>query len=135
MVTAAWLYTLIPATAALAGAAVATRIRPNAKLISAIQHFAAGVVFAAAAGEILPDVTRGGSPWATVIGRAIGVAAMLAVKQTEALFEGAVGLLVAVGIDLLIDGLVLGIGFAAAARAGILLTIALTLEVLFLGLT
>ena len=39
-----------------------------------------------------------------------------------------------VGIDILIDGLVLGIGFAAGAKQGLLLTGALTLEVLFLGL-
>ncbi len=39
------------------------------------------------------------------------------------------------GIDILVDGLVLGIAFAAGAKAGILLTVALTIEVLFLGLT
>ena len=40
-----------------------------------------------------------------------------------------------IGIDILIDGLVLGIGFAAGPKVGLLLTIALTIEVLFLGLT
>ena len=40
-----------------------------------------------------------------------------------------------VGVDILIDGLVLGIGFVAGAKVGLLLTIALTIEVLFLGLT
>jgi ZIP family zinc transporter len=34
-----------------------------------------------------------------------------------------------------VDGLVLGIAFAAGGKAGILLTVALTIEVLFLGLT
>ena len=48
----AWLYTLIPAAAAVLGAAVAVNMRPGPVLVSAIQHFAAGVVFAAAAGEI-----------------------------------------------------------------------------------
>ena len=57
------------------------------------------------------------------------------VKQVEERFKGAAGLLSAVGVDILIDGLVLGIGFAAGERAGLLLTIALTLEVIFLGLT
>lgn len=41
----------------------------------------------------------------------------------------------AVGIDILVDGLVLGLAFVAGEQAGILLTVALTLEVLFLGLT
>ena len=50
MVISAWIYTLIPAAAAIIGAAVAVNVRPGPTLASAIQHFAAGVVFAAAAG-------------------------------------------------------------------------------------
>jgi ZIP family zinc transporter len=134
-VTAAWAYTLIPVLAAIVGAVAATVMRPSAAVVSAIQHFAAGVVFAAAAGEILPDVMHGQSPTATIIGGAVGVAAMLLVKALETRFKGPAGLLTAVGVDVLIDGIVLGIGFAAGARVGVLLTIALTLEVLFLGLT
>jgi zinc transporter, ZIP family len=41
----------------------------------------------------------------------------------------------AIGIDIFVDGIVLGLSFVAGAKAGLLLTIALTLEVLFLGLT
>ncbi|MBT2557969.1 ZIP family metal transporter [Hymenobacter sp. ISL-91] len=44
------------------------------------------------------------------------------------------GLLTGVGIDILIDGLLLGIGFAAGAEEGLLLAVALTIEVLSLGL-
>lgn len=128
-------YTLIPMSAALLGAIVALLSRPNPIVVSAIQHFAAGVVFAAAAGEILPDVIHGSSAWATAIGGAAGVVAMLLVKHMETFLKGPAGLLIAVAIDIFIDGLVLGIGFVAAARTGLLLTIALTLEVLFLGLT
>jgi ZIP family zinc transporter len=131
----AWIFTLIPAGAAIIGAAVAVNARPGPTIVSAIQHFAAGVIFAAAAGEILPDVMHGGSPIATVIGGAVGVVAMLLVKQLETLVKGPIGLLTMVGVDILIDGLVLGIGFVAGAKTGILLTIALTIEVLFLGLT
>ena len=60
---------------------------------------------------------------------------MLLVKALETRFKGPAGLLTAVGVDVLIDGIVLGIGFAAGAKVGVLLTIALTLEILFLGLT
>ncbi|MEZ0612394.1 ZIP family metal transporter [Fibrella sp. WM1] len=42
--------------------------------------------------------------------------------------------LLAIGIDILIDGLLLGIGFAAGAKEGILLAFALAVEVLSLGL-
>ncbi|MCX8252654.1 Transporter (plasmid) [Beijerinckiaceae bacterium RH AL1] len=131
----AWLYTLIPAAAAVVGAVAAVRFRPGPALVSAIQHFAAGVVFAAAAGEILPDVMHRGSPVATVVGGGIGVAVMLLVEKVGSLIKGPVGLMAMVGVDILIDGLVLGIGFTAGAKVGLLLTVALTLEILFLGLT
>ena len=131
----AWIYTLIPVTATVFGAAISTQFRPGPVLISAVQHFAAGVVFAAAAGEILPDVMHGGSPLATVIGGVLGVGLMLLIKQLEGMVRGPVGLVLTVGVDVLVDGLLLGIAFAAGARAGILLTMALTIEVLFLGMT
>ncbi|MBK5655027.1 MAG: transporter [Rhizobium sp.] len=129
------MYTLIPAAAAVLGAVAAVNIRPGPRIVSAIQHLAAGVVFAAAAGEILPDLMHRNAPVATVVGGGIALAVMLAIKQVEGLVKGPLGLLSMVGVDILIDGLVLGIGFSAGAKAGILLTVALTLEVLFLGLT
>ncbi|MEE7450941.1 transporter [Methylobacterium radiotolerans] len=131
----AWAYTLIPVAAAILGAAVAVNLRPGPVLVSAVQHFAAGVVFAAAAGEILPDLKHTGSVWAIVLGGGVGIAAMLGVRTLERRLEGPVGLMAVTGIDILVDGLVLGIAFAAGAKAGILLTVALTIEVLFLGLT
>ena len=131
----AWAYTLIPVAAAILGAAVAVNLRPGPVLVSAVQHFAAGVVFAAAAGEILPDLKHTGSVWAIVLGGGVGIAAMLGVRTLERRLEGPVGLMAVTGIDILVDGLVLGIAFAAGAKAGILLTVALTIEVLFLSLT
>lgn len=132
--TSAWLYTLIPVGVAVLGALGAVNVRPGPILVSAIQHFAAGVVFAAAAGEIMPDVAHSGSPVATIVGGFAGIAVMLTIRQLERVIKGPTGLLTLVGVDLLIDGLVLGIAFAAGAKAGLLLTIALSVEVLFLGL-
>lgn len=129
------IYTLIPMGAAIFGAGIAVWVRLGPKLVSAIQHFAAGVVFAAAAGELLPDIMHRGSPWATIVGGVIGIVVMLLVKQLERSVKGPIGLCTAIGVDVLIDGLVLGIGFAASPKVGLLLTIALTIEVLFLGLT
>lgn len=131
---AAWVYTLVPAVLAVIAASMAVWVRPGPLAISAIQHFAAGVVFAAAAGEILPDIKHQGSVVATFVGGAAGVATMLLIKELERFIKGRAGLLATIGIDILIDGLVLGIGFAAGAKAGLLLTIALSLEVVFLGL-
>ena len=90
-----WGYTLVPVLAALLGAIVAANSRPSPVAVSAMQHFAAGVVFAAAAGKILPDVMHGGSVRATVIGGALGVIAMLLVRATEERAKGPAGLLAA----------------------------------------
>ncbi len=113
---------------------IAVSVRPGPLTVSAIQHFAAGVVFAAAAGEILPDIKHQGSAIATLVGGSAGVVVMLPVKQIESYIKGPAGLLTTIGIDILIDGLVLGIAFATGAKAGVLLTVALSLEVVFLGL-
>jgi ZIP family zinc transporter len=128
-------FTLIPVAAVLIGSLVAVTRRPSEAIVSAMQHLAAGVVFAAAAVEILPQVMHEGSPIATFIGGAIGITVMLSLKAIEGRAKGPVAMLGAVGVDILIDGLVLGLAFIAGGKAGLLLTIALTLEVLFLGLT
>ena len=128
-------FALIPAVAIVLGALVSGWRTPSDQIVAAMQHLAAGVVFAAAATEVLPQVMHGGSPVATLIGGAAGVAFMLALKLGESRFAGPIGLIAAVGIDLLVDGLVLGLAFIAGERAGLLLAIALTLEVLFLALS
>ena len=131
----ALLYTLAPVLAVVLGAIIASRTKLNPGLVAGLQHLAAGVVFAAAATEILPQVKNEASPSATLIGGAAGVVTMLGLKAFEARFKGPMALLAAIGIDILVDGLVLGLAFVAGEKAGFLLTIALTLEVLFLGLT
>ena len=57
---------------------------------------------------------------------------MLGIKRLAETTKGTLGLVVMVEVDIFIDGLVLGIGFAAGAKQGFLLTVALTTEVLFL---
>ncbi|QCI80490.1 transporter [Hankyongella ginsenosidimutans] len=128
-------YTVIPVIAVLFGAIVTVWRPPGPRLTSAIQHLAAGVVFAAAAAEILPQVMHERSPAATLIGGTAGMLVMLGLKSLEDRLRGPIALIGAIGTDLLIDGLVLGLAFIAGEKAGLLLTIALTLEVLFLGVT
>jgi ZIP family zinc transporter len=48
--------------------------------------------------------------------------------------SGPTGLLIPIGIDLLLDGLLVGIAFAAGATEGVLLSVALSFELLSLGL-
>lgn len=135
-------FAMIPALAVVVGAAVASIRTPRARVQAMIQHFAAGVVFAAVAGEILPDLHDAHAPIATVIGFAIGVGIMLGIKELvepEGAAEGrpssAKAMLLVVLVDILIDGLLVGVGFAAGREKGILIMVALTLEVLFLGLS
>ena len=135
--------TLIPVFATVLGGAIATFRTPSEKLRSLVQHFAAGVVLAVVSGELLPEMTKEHRPVGVVIGFMLGVALMLGVKAVTERIEGRsgssgdskAGLLTAVGIDVFLDGLLIGVGFAAGERVGTLLVIALTLELLFLGLS
>jgi ZIP family zinc transporter len=128
-------YTIVPIAAALMGALLAILRRPSPIVVSAVQHFAAGVVFAAAAVEILPQVKHANAVWPVVIGGALGVAAMLGLRALGERMHGRVGLISLIGVDIFIDGVVLGLAFAAGEKAGLLLTFALTIEVLFLALS
>lgn len=108
---------------------------------SGVQHFAAGVVFAAIAGEVVPDVLHAGSPRAAIGGFLVGVALMFSLRLLAEKLEGGetgraypLGLLAAVGIDCIVDGVVVGAGFASGARQGLLISGSLALEMLFLGL-
>jgi ZIP family zinc transporter len=67
-------FALIPAGVALAGAIVAAFRSPSPRIRTMIQHFAAGIVAAAAAVELLPDAISKHSPLALAIGFAVGTA-------------------------------------------------------------
>jgi zinc transporter, ZIP family len=138
------LYTLIPVVAAALAGLIAATARPGERVTSAVQHFAAGVVFAAAAIELLPRVLRE-DPWVAIGGFAAGIAVMFGMRaltdrlerrpgggQTRRLPLGFAG---ATALDFAIDGVILGAGFSAGETTGLLLTIALTIEYLFVGLS
>ena len=142
------LFALGPAAAMALGGAVAAFRAPGPRLNSYFQHFAAGVVFAAVATEVLPDVLHERAPVAAIIGFACGTALMLFIRWLttkklageNANSEGGKAkspwsMIATIGVDVFIDGLLIGIGFAANAQTGLLLTIALGMEVLFLGLS
>jgi ZIP family zinc transporter len=132
----------IPILAMLVSATLAVSIGVSAAARNVMNHFAAGLVFAIVAVELLPDIHEA-QPWAVVVGFGVGVAAMLSVgwlggrleKRNEGNERSLIPLLVTVGVDLFIDGLLLGIAFSLGATQGVLLTVALTVEVLALGTT
>ena len=127
-------YTFIPMAAAVLSAVIAVLRRPGRKLTSVVQHLAAGVVFAAAVGEILPEILNQHGTWPIVIGGTLGIAATYGIKWVHCYTHGPAAFVASVGIDTLVDGIVIGIGFVLGAAQGLLLTFALTLEILFLGL-
>lgn len=130
---------LLPVVATVAGGGIAALLPPSAKIRSYIQHFAAGVVFSVVSVELLPDIVKRHLPWEVAIGFASGVAVMLSLKTMTTKLQGSAergfaGLIAGVAIDILLDGVLIGIGFSAGEKEGLLLTLALTVELLSLGL-
>lgn len=145
MNTHALLTMAIPAAVAIAGGALAAVWKPSHQVRSLIQHFAAGVILAALAVELLPDIGKEHATKAVVLGAfAAGSLFMYALKLWTERLEGhggsgaaqgaAVGLLVATFVDVATDGFIIGAGFAAGGETGTVLALGLSVELLFLGL-
>lgn len=64
--TAASLVTF-PVLAGILGGVVPSVRTPSAAMVSGVQHFAAGIVMAAVAGEVLPDLRSRGPLWLIVV--------------------------------------------------------------------
>ncbi len=140
--TDTYLIILIPTLLAIIAAVIATYRKPGEKFTSAVQHFAAGLVIAAVAEELVPEMTSGHGV-AMVIGFVTGVGLMLGIKkftessESKAANSSSAGtmLLLAVGIDLSVDGTLLGLAVGQGLLKSIGLIVALTLEIGFLVLS
>ncbi|MDD4912375.1 MAG: transporter [Sideroxydans sp.] len=138
----------IPAIVALSGGVMASVWSPSHQTRSLIQHFAAGVVLAALAVELLPEISREHAPGPVLIGAfALGSLFMYGLKlwtmrlEHQATLRGvdaaknmSTGLLLATFIDVATDGFIIGAGFAAGGETGMILALGLSVELLFLGL-
>ncbi|AXS78940.1 ZIP family metal transporter [Dechloromonas sp. HYN0024] len=136
----------IPAVVALTGGGLAALWRPSQQTRSLIQHFAAGVVLAALAVELLPEIEREHAPGVILIGAfALGSLFMYGLKLWTMKLEHQAettsiagklnrGLLLATFIDVAMDGFIIGAGFAAGGNTGMILALGLSVELLFLGL-
>ncbi|MFC6864412.1 hypothetical protein ACFQGE_13205 [Halomicroarcula sp. GCM10025817] len=132
---------MVAVVAALIGGIIAIFRSPGEYGKSYIQHFAAGVVFAAVAAKLLPDVHDRAPVW-VVVGFAVGIATMLTVHQLSRYIEksgvgggfgGATSLIITVSMNMIIDGLLIGVAFLNAPKTGVIITIALAIETLFVG--
>jgi ZIP family zinc transporter len=150
MTTQDFLIMAIPAVVSLLGGVLAAVWTPNHQARSLIQHFAAGVVLAALAVELLPEIEREHAPTLVLIASfALGSLFMYGIKlwtmrmEHQAELSGAAagmgsamgsGLLLATFIDVATDGFIIGAGFAAGGQTGTILALGLSVELLFLGL-
>lgn len=133
---------MFPVIATIGGAALSLVKPPGPTVRSFIQHFAAGVVFSVVSVELLPDVIKRHAPPFVILGFFLGLVTMLGIKTLTSKLEGKeaqqqafpTAMITAVAVDVLLDGFLIGLGFAAGAKEGLLLTAGLTLELLSLGL-
>jgi ZIP family zinc transporter len=146
MTTHDFMIMAIPAVVALLGGVLAAIWTPNQQARSLIQHFAAGVVLAALAVELLPEIEREHAPGLVLVACfALGSLFMYGIKLWTLQMEHQVklsgvtegmgsGLLLATFIDVATDGFIIGAGFAAGGQTGTILALGLSVELLFLGL-
>ena len=131
-------YVSIPVIVTIIGGVIAAYRSPGERTRITVQHFAAGVVFAAVGLELLPELVTNLELLPLIIGFCAGVALMLAVRKFAEKLKGSGGtssLVLAAGVDVFIDGLLIGVSFDVGLEAGIIITIALAIELLFLALS
>ena len=138
------MFTAIPVIAIIIGGIISAHRQPSQGVRVIIQHFAAGVVFSAVALQILPELLLKPRIFPLVIGFSSGVVFMIGAEWLiETLIagnnqvggRGSKSLAFASGIEMFIDGLLLGISFGIGKKQGIMIAIALTIETLLLGLS
>lgn len=134
----------VPAMAAVILTGIAATLHgPGSALRGYLQHFAAGMLFSVIAIEFLPEMMREVKPVPVILGFALGFTVMLGIRSSKKRFYNAqeskserlADLIAAVGGYLLVVGLLIGTGFGVGKLEGKLLALALTIEVLFLGVT
>ncbi len=119
------------------GAGLATWRAPSPLVRSSIGHLAGGVVCGVVAAELVPEILEIGNPLSMTVGFVIGTALMISVESTAKKFfesRGNTGFLLATGLDVTVDGILIGFAFGMAAAVGWLLVLAFVLELLALGL-
>ena len=131
-------YLLAPAIVLLVTGVLANWILPGPKVRSSLQHLAAGIIFASVATEVVPEILSGSHVGSMVIGYVLGMILIFGIRSLEKKDSGKkswLSLAIAGSVDLLIDGFLMGVAFSISKESGIVLTIAIAFEVLFLGFT
>ena len=129
----------------IASGIAAIYLRPGKTLCTLILHFAGGMVFAIVSMELWPFVRQGHVTIAEGLGFFLGIAVLLGFRwlshnaiwrdeQSSSTHPLPVNVLVETAENILIDGLVISMAFAATKKAGMLLTLVLAIEAISLGI-
>ncbi len=141
VLSGSFLYLLAPSVVLVIASTLANWIIPGPKVRSALQHLAAGVIFASVATEVVPELLDGGHIGAMGIGYILGMLLIFGIRFLDTKRESEpgkgswIGLAVSGSVDLIIDGFLMGVAFSISKESGVLLSIAIAFEVLFLGFT
>jgi zinc transporter, ZIP family len=137
------IFSLIPVIGIIIGGFIGSFTQLKPSITSATQHLAAGIVFAAVAIDLLPLILKDISVLNMSAGFLTGVASMMCLKwfsnriaeRDNAKSRFPTALALTIGIDVFIDGLLIGVAFLAGQSVGISISIALAIEILFLSLS
>jgi len=123
------------------GAPLAERFEVRHQVVSAAMQFAAGIITALVAITLMPPVVRNGPATGVVIGFFVGGALYVIMEYVSAVklaarpaTEGggvtSLGLYIGILVDLVIDGVVIGIGSTLTLSTGVLLALGLAVSTL-----
>lgn len=122
----------LPALGNFGGGVLAEWLRPSQKLLNRALHAAAGIILAVISVEVMPEALRGASAWLLALAFLAGGGAYLLVEmgierwqqsKSDGAGAGAWMVYVAVAIDLLGDGLLIGARTAVASQLALVLAL------------
>ena len=139
------LSSVILAATMIAAGVTSIFFRLGKTVCTLVLHFAGGMVFAVVAVELWPFVRDQKGTLNEAIGFVIGIAMLLGLRrlthnavwknvQSSSAIPLPLNVVVETCENIVIDGLVICVAFAAATRAGVLLTVALIVEAISLGI-
>ncbi|MCH2161261.1 MAG: hypothetical protein MK085_05240 [Phycisphaerales bacterium] len=130
------IWTIIPAIAILIPGLITLLVQPGPRVTAAMQHLAAGLIMSAVAMELVPETVKNADARIYAIaGYAVGLVIVFGIRTlSNRIGESSpAGLLANVGLDVVLDGFLVGISIATIAGTGAAIVVgSLSLEVSFL---
>lgn len=132
-------YLVVPWLVLVLSTAIASYVRLTPTIKSVVNHFTAGVILAALATELLPEVSTAHLPVSMSVGFLLGTLAMLGLKwfsesqKEQDQGHWPWGFIAPVAIDLFVDGWLIVLALKISLVSAVILALALGLEMLSLG--